>query len=101
MGRRKAAVLPEPVTAEPTTSFPNKATGMVFLWIGVGLVKERVDRPLRIGRESEKDWKEDDKGVESVSDFEVDLSSDSGAKKAARLEASSGSSTEVSESPSG
>lgn len=28
MGRQKAAVLPEPVTAEPQTSFPAKTTGM-------------------------------------------------------------------------
>lgn len=37
MGRQKAAVLPEPVTAEPQTSFPAKTTGMTAVCgVGVG-----------------------------------------------------------------
>ena len=32
MGRQKAAVLPEPVTAEPHTSFPASTTGMTAVW---------------------------------------------------------------------
>ena len=37
-GKRYAAVLPVPVWAIPNTSCPAKAKGMVFSWIGVGIV---------------------------------------------------------------
>ena len=36
MGRRKAAVLPEPVRAMATTSWPRMMSGIVFRWMGVG-----------------------------------------------------------------
>ena len=38
IGRTKAAVLPVPVWAMPSTSRPVRATGMAWLWIGVVLV---------------------------------------------------------------
>ena len=38
-GRAKAAVLPEPVWAEPTTSAPRKMAGMAASWMGVGATK--------------------------------------------------------------
>mmetsp|Transcript_12808 Transcript_12808/g.36889 ORF Transcript_12808/g.36889 Transcript_12808/m.36889 type:complete len:248 (+) Transcript_12808:942-1685(+) len=38
IGIRKAAVLPEPVRAMATTSWPSKIVGIVFLWIGVGVL---------------------------------------------------------------
>mmetsp|Transcript_97766 Transcript_97766/g.273645 ORF Transcript_97766/g.273645 Transcript_97766/m.273645 type:complete len:287 (-) Transcript_97766:149-1009(-) len=37
-GIRKAAVLPEPVRAIATTSWPSRMVGIVFLWIGVGML---------------------------------------------------------------
>ena len=78
----KAAVLPEPVTAPPTTSRPSNAIGMVFCWIGVGTVKDRDARPRRIGRERDMDWNEVTEWL-AVSD---------GAKKDSRRACSSGSS---------
>lgn len=36
MGRRKAAVFPDPVRAIATTSMPARIRGMVLRWIGVG-----------------------------------------------------------------
>mmetsp|Transcript_75033 Transcript_75033/g.202874 ORF Transcript_75033/g.202874 Transcript_75033/m.202874 type:complete len:236 (+) Transcript_75033:2110-2817(+) len=36
MGMRNAAVLPDPVRAIATTSWPSRMVGMVFLWMGVG-----------------------------------------------------------------
>jgi hypothetical protein len=36
MGRAKAAVLPVPVCAWPTTSRPPRSSGMVFCWMGEG-----------------------------------------------------------------
>jgi hypothetical protein len=38
IGRVKAAVLPVPVWAMPSTSRPTRATGMACSWIGVGVV---------------------------------------------------------------
>jgi hypothetical protein len=38
IGRVKAAVLPVPVWAMPSTSRPASATGMACSWIGVGVV---------------------------------------------------------------
>mmetsp|Transcript_119736 Transcript_119736/g.344035 ORF Transcript_119736/g.344035 Transcript_119736/m.344035 type:complete len:228 (+) Transcript_119736:2201-2884(+) len=37
-GIKNAAVFPEPVRAMATTSCPSRMTGMVFLWIGVGVL---------------------------------------------------------------
>src|SRR5215213_5592535 len=37
MGRAKAAVLPVPVCAWPTTSRPSRSSGMVFCWMGEGV----------------------------------------------------------------
>ena len=39
IGRRKAAVLPLPVTAQASTSRPASAGGMASVWMGVGRVK--------------------------------------------------------------
>lgn len=39
MGIINAAVLPDPVTADPRTSKPCSAIGMALRWMGVGLVK--------------------------------------------------------------
>jgi hypothetical protein len=50
-GRVNAAVLPDPVTAEPTTSRPRRASGMQAAWMGVGVVYPRVEQALRSGRE--------------------------------------------------
>ena len=36
IGRRKAAVLPEPVWAVPMTSLPARMAGIASRWIGVG-----------------------------------------------------------------
>src|SRR5688500_5509174 len=41
MGRTKAAVLPLPVMAQASTSFPAIAWGMASAWMGVGRVKPR------------------------------------------------------------
>ena len=38
IGRRNAAVLPEPVIELATTSFPDEMTGIVCCCIGVGLI---------------------------------------------------------------
>merc|ERR1719234_111040 len=38
IGRRKAAVLPEPVWARAIMSLEAKTIGMPFFWIGVGLL---------------------------------------------------------------
>ncbi len=38
IGRAKAPVLPVPVWAQPSTSLPARASGMAFVWIGVGVV---------------------------------------------------------------
>jgi hypothetical protein len=38
IGRVKAAVLPVPVWAIPSTSRPCRATGMASAWIGVAVV---------------------------------------------------------------
>lgn len=38
-GMAKAAVLPEPVRALASTSFPSRDRGMAFSWIGVGCVQ--------------------------------------------------------------
>ena len=37
IGRRKAAVFPEPVIELATTSLPDLITGIASCWIGVGL----------------------------------------------------------------
>lgn len=37
-GMAKAAVLPDPVRALASTSFPSRAKGMAFSWMGVGCV---------------------------------------------------------------
>jgi hypothetical protein len=50
-GMVKAAVLPEPVTAFPTTSLPNRATGIVAAWIGVGETNPRVVKAFWMGRD--------------------------------------------------
>ena len=50
-GRRKAAVLPLPVTALPQMSRPASAMGMAFAWMAVGVTKPIFSMPLRIGRE--------------------------------------------------
>jgi hypothetical protein len=36
MGTTNAAVLPDPVRAIPTTSFPSRIAGIALRWIGVG-----------------------------------------------------------------
>jgi hypothetical protein len=36
MGRRNAAVFPDPVLAVPTTSLPARMAGMASAWMGVG-----------------------------------------------------------------
>lgn len=38
-GMAKAAVLPEPVRALASTSFPSRDRGIAFSWIGVGCVQ--------------------------------------------------------------
>jgi hypothetical protein len=35
-GRANAAVFPDPVSARPMMSSPERATGMALAWIGVG-----------------------------------------------------------------
>lgn len=42
MGRRNAAVFPEPVSARPMRSRPVSATGIALRWIGVGAVYPSV-----------------------------------------------------------
>jgi hypothetical protein len=37
-GRPKAAVLPVPVWAPPSRSWPASASGIAWIWIGVGTV---------------------------------------------------------------
>lgn len=37
MGTKKAAVLPDPVRAMATTSAPERMSGIVLRWIGVGM----------------------------------------------------------------
>lgn len=39
MGTRKAAVLPEPVGATPSTSRPCSMHGITCIWMGVGSLK--------------------------------------------------------------
>merc|ERR1719234_2576522 len=51
MGKRKAAVLPEPVWAHAIMSLEAKTIGMPFFWIGVGLLEpDLVTFSTRIGR---------------------------------------------------
>jgi hypothetical protein len=38
MGSAKAAVLPVPVWADPSRSFPWSTSGIAFSWMGVGIV---------------------------------------------------------------
>lgn len=40
MGIAKAAVFPLPVSAQPRRSRPERATGIAWAWMGVGLVYE-------------------------------------------------------------
>mmetsp|Transcript_10312 Transcript_10312/g.28990 ORF Transcript_10312/g.28990 Transcript_10312/m.28990 type:complete len:321 (-) Transcript_10312:118-1080(-) len=51
MGRRKAAVLPLPVTAEAQTSRPDRATGMTDPWMGVGVTNPMEATPRSSGRD--------------------------------------------------
>lgn len=51
MGMMNAAVFPDPVTAFPTTSLPNSATGIVAAWIGVGAWNPSEVIDLMIGLE--------------------------------------------------
>ena len=45
----KAAVFPVPVCAQPKTSFPSSASGMVCACMGVGVVYPSVFSASRIG----------------------------------------------------
>ena len=49
IGRRKAAVLPVPVIAHPSTSFPVNTAGMLSSWISVGYRKSASLRDFRRG----------------------------------------------------
>src|SRR5581483_6319151 len=46
-GRPNASVLPEPVWAWPMTSWPSSSRGMVWAWIGVGVVMPWAFRACR------------------------------------------------------
>src|SRR5690349_11477703 len=83
MGTINAAVFPEPVTAPPTTSLPNNATGIVFAWIGVGCENPTDARPRWMGLDRDIDW--NDKFSPLAGVF-AELSS--GAKNASRRAAS-------------
>ena len=57
IGRAKAAVLPVPVWAEPMISFPERATGMAWAWMGVGSLYPRSTTAWRTEEESPKEAK--------------------------------------------
>ncbi|KOH46834.1 hypothetical protein NC99_03580 [Sunxiuqinia dokdonensis] len=48
IGSRYAAVLPVPVCATPTTSAPDRMTGMAFACIGVGCSKPSSSNTFKI-----------------------------------------------------
>ena len=52
-GIMKAPVLPVPVWAMPTTSFPSMAGGMAFPWMGVGSVQPNASTAANISSESD------------------------------------------------
>jgi hypothetical protein len=56
MGRRKAAVLPLPVMADPRMSRPSRAGGRACFWIGVGSVNPIPEIPLRRSGWRPKSW---------------------------------------------
>ena len=49
IGRPKASVLPEPVSARPSRSRPASASGSVAAWIGNGVLMPRRCRPVSSG----------------------------------------------------
>lgn len=49
MGRENAAVLPVPVWAQPSKSFPSSATGIACCWIGVGEEYPSVSSDRKMG----------------------------------------------------
>ena len=58
MGIMYAAVLPEPVTAPATMSFPKRAMGVEADWMGDGLVYPKLANPFNTGRARSSDWKD-------------------------------------------
>jgi len=51
IGMTKAAVLPEPVVAEPHISKPCIAIGIALAWMGVGFTNPKLEIPFKIGLE--------------------------------------------------
>ncbi len=56
-GMRKARVLPEPVLAAPSTSFPARRGGIAFSWTGVIVLKPISFNALIVGSESSRSEK--------------------------------------------
>jgi len=68
MGIAKAAVLPEPVSARPIMSRPERASGIAEAWIGVGFLKLSFSQASQSSGITPREEKEgvDDSGGDSV-----------------------------------